>query len=273
MGQAGAGKLSFGRATLFMAGLLAAVAMPAAQRRHLRGRHSYGMTLRKRLHVNDVIADPGTIELDWGGLYSTTTSTFTAPATFKWTPGGNSFWRGRTEYSAAFDSVSSAVSGDGRATQFSDRMTLAATSIFFDSEHFDIAVAPQVTAFLRNESGARLGATAIARYDGKSSSFGMTLGWSGATSSSVTNPAGVWDVGAGYGRKLGGRWKRWTPHVDALLERATGFEKTAALFAGVEYQVTERWAVDAVWQRYGLWGGEADRQLLVSFTWNLGGKP
>jgi hypothetical protein len=36
--------------------------------------------------------------------------------------------------------------------------------------------------------------------------------------------------------------------------------------------MTERAAVDAVWQRYGLSGGDADRQFLVSVTFNLGKK-
>lgn len=233
-------------------------------------RHASGISLRKRLHINDVITEPGTVEIDWGGLYSYTTSTFTMPSSLKWTPEGDSLYWGRTEYSVSFDSVSSAISGAGRATQFSDRLTFAATSVLFDSEHFDVALAPQATAFLRGESGTRLGATAIARFDGGGNSLGFTTGWSAATSTSGTNPAGVWDFGAGYGRKLGWRLKRFTPHVDTVLERATGFARTIAVFGGVEYQMTERAAVDTVWQRYGLAGGDADRQFLISFTFNLG---
>ena len=229
--------------------------------------------MRKRLHINDVIAEPGTVEIDWGGLYSSTTSTFTMPSAVMWTPEDDSLYWGRTEYSVAFDSVSNAISGNGRATQFSDRLTFAATTVLIDSGHFDVAVAPQATAFLRSESGVRLGATAIARFDGGGNSAGLTAGWSGATTASNTNPAGVWDLGVGYGRQLGWRLKRFTPHADAVYERATGFERTIAVFGGVEYQMTERAAVDAVWQRYGLAGGEADRQFLVSFTINLGKRP
>lgn len=257
-------------AILVLAGLLPLAAAPPAKRRVSHTRHASGISLRKRLHINDVITEPGTVELDLGGLYSYTTSTFTMPSAFKWTPQGDSLYRGRTEYSVAFDSVSSAISADGRATQFSDRLTFAAASVLFDSEHFDVALAPQATAFLRDESGARLGGTAIARFDGAGNSLGLTLGWSGATAASNTNPAGVWDLGLGYGRKLPGRWKRFTPHADTVLERATGFDRTVAVFGGVEFEITDRAAVDAVWQRYGLSGGEADSQFLLSFTFNLG---
>ena len=48
----------------------------------------------------------------------------------------------------------------------------------------------------------RAGATAIARYDVGRSSAGVTLTWAGATQPSATNPAGTFDVGAGYGFHL-----------------------------------------------------------------------
>src|SRR5438105_2364191 len=41
--------------------------------------HSSGVSLRKRLHVNDLIAEPGTMELDWSSLYSYTTGLFSMP--------------------------------------------------------------------------------------------------------------------------------------------------------------------------------------------------
>jgi len=235
-------------------------------------RHASGVSLRKRLHVNDLITEPGTVELDWGCLYSYTTGSFTLPSALKFTPAGNSLFWGRTEYSVAFDSVASAVNAGARSTQFSDRLTFVATSVVFDSPHFDIAFAPQVTALLRNESGARLGATAIARFDGGGNSVGATLGWTAATSATGTNPAGVWDFGAGFGRHLArsGFFNRLTPHVNAVLERSTGFERTLAVFGGVEYQIGERVAIDASGQRYGLTGGTPDRQFLLGLTINLG---
>jgi hypothetical protein len=234
--------------------------------------HTSGVSLRKRLHVNDLIAEPGTVELDVGSLYSYTTGMFTLPSAVKFTPAGDSLFWGRTEYSVAFDSVASAINTGARSTQFSDRLTVAATSVVYDSEHFDIAIAPLVTAFLRNESGVRLGATAIARYDGGGNTIGFTAGWTAASSATDTNPAGVWDFGAGFGRQLAssGFLSRITPHANVMLEESTGFERTWAVFGGVEYQITRRLAIDASGQRYGLTGSSPDRQFLLSLTINLG---
>ena len=159
-----------------------------------------------------------------------------------------------------------------RSTQFSDRVNFAATSVLFDSPHFDVAVAPQVTAFLRNESGSRLGASVIARYDGAKSSVGFVATWTAATSATDTNPAGVWDLGAGYGRRLArsGFLGRFMPHLNCVLEKSTGFGRTLAAFGGVEYHVTERVAFDVSAQRLGLAGNGPDRQILVGMTLNLG---
>ncbi len=228
--------------------------------------------MSKRLHINDLIAEPGTLELDWGGLYSFTTGTLTMPSALKFTPEGKSVLWGRTEYSVSFDSLASAVNTGVRSTQFSDRLTFAATAVIFDSEHFDIAFAPQVTTFLRNESGARLGATIIGRYDYGKNSAGVTAGWTAATAATDTNPAGVWDFGLGYGRHLAadGVLGRFTPHVNMLLEKSTGFERTLSLFGGIEYQITHRVAVDVAGQRIGFSGGGPDRLILVGLTVNSG---
>lgn len=263
------------RTVIVAAGLLLLLAAPRAHAAPFhRSRASYasGISLRKRLHVNDLIAEPGTVELDWSGLYSFSTGAFTLPSALKYTPAGDSLFWGRTEYSVAFDSVASAVNSGVRSTQFSDRLTFAATSVVFDSKHFDIAIAPQVTAFLRNESGARLGATAIARYDGGGNTVGATVGWTAATSVTATNPAGVWDFGAGYGRRLAasGFLSQLTPHVNAVLEKSTGLKRTLAVFGGIEYQITKRVAIDASVQRLGLTGDSPDRQFLLGLTVNLG---
>jgi hypothetical protein len=234
--------------------------------------HASGVSLNKRLHINDLIAEPGTVELDWGTLYSYTTGFLTLPSALKFTPEGKSVLWGRTEYSVAFDSVASAVNTGVRSTQFSDRLTFAATSVIFDSEHFDIAVAPQVTTFLRNESGVRLGATIIGRYDHGNNSAGVTAGWTAATTVTDTNPAGVWDFGLGYGRHLAadGVLGRFTPHLNTLLEKSAGFERTLSMFGGVEYQINKRVAVDVSGQRIGFTGGGPDRLLLVGLTINTG---
>jgi hypothetical protein len=194
------------------------------------------------------------------------------PSAIKFTPMGKSILWGRTEFSAAFDSVDSIPQTGQRLTQFSDRVTFAANSVLFDGEKFDITIQPQATFFLREESGARLGATAIARYDTGRNSMGATLGWTGATAASPTNPSGNWDFGGGFGRRLAasGALGHLTPHTNVVYERSTGAPPTWAAFAGVEYQITGRIAVDVTGQRFGLHGGTPDRQIVIGMTVNLG---
>jgi hypothetical protein len=238
----------------------------------LGGRGTSNITLRKRLHVNTLITEPGTIEAEWDNLYSFSTGNFSMPSIVKYTPKGKSILWGRTEYSAAFDAIDSAALAGQRTTEFSDRVTFAANAVLKDGEKLDIAIQPAATFFLRGESGARLGATAIARYDVGRNSMGATLSWTAATVPSPTNPAGTWDFGGGLGRRLAasGAWGHLTPHVNAVYERSTGFEGTWAGFAGVEYQITERIAVDVTGQRYGLAGGNPDRQVVLGLTMNFG---
>jgi len=235
-------------------------------------RGTSNITLRKRLHVNTLITEPGTVEAEWDNLYSYSSGNFSMPSIIKYTPMGKSILWGRTEYSAAFDSIDSVAQAGQRSTQFSDRVTFAANAVLRDGEKLDIAIQPAATFFLRGESGARLGATAIARYDVGRNSMGATMSWTAATSPSPNNPAGTWDFGVGFGRRLAasGAWGHLTPHVNAVYERSTGVERTWAGFAGIEYQITERVAVDFTGQRFGLAGGNPDRQLVVGLTMNFG---
>ena len=239
---------------------------------HPRGPRTSTISLRKRLHVNTLITQPGTMELEWDNLYSYSGGNFSMPSLVKYTPAGTNILWGRTEYSVAFDSIDSVPQSGERLTQFSDRVTFAANAVLHDGEKLDFAIQPQASFFLRDESGARFGATAIVRYDAGRNSMGATLSWSGATAPSPNNPAASWDFGGGFGRRLaaGGAWGHLTPHVNTVYERSTGFEATLAAFAGVEYQITERVAVDFSVQRFGLVGGNPDRQAVVGLTLNLG---
>src|SRR4051812_12637452 len=170
------------------------------------------ITLRKRVHVNTLITPPGTMEIEWGGSFSWDGG-FTLPMALHYTPEGHHPWWGRTEFSVAFDSIA-----HNSATQFGDRTSFAATCVVHDGDKLDIALAPQASLLLRGDSGARIGATGIARYDAGRSSAGVTFTWTGATHSSPTNPAGVFDLGAGYGFRLkpSGALGHLTPHVNAL---------------------------------------------------------
>jgi hypothetical protein len=230
------------------------------------------ITLRKRVHVNTLITEPGTVEIDWAGLYSLSTTRFAMPAAIKYTPPGHSILWGRTEYSVAFDSISNADYGGGRVTQFSDSATLTATSVLFDGEKLDIAIAPQATVFLRGESGVRLGAIAIARYDAGRNSMGLTASWSVATHSTGTNPAGTFDLGFGFGRRLAasGTLGKFTPHMNVVREKSTAIISINSVFEGVEFQATNRVAFDVSGQHFALRSAAPDNQLVFAMTINLG---
>ena len=224
------------------------------------------MTLRKRVHVNTLITPPGTMEIEWGTAISTDGS-FTFPTVIHYTPEGPYVWWGRTEFSVSFDTLSY-----DQVNHFGDRISAAATCVVHDGDKLDIAVAPQFSRLLRGDSGERGGATAIARYDAGRSSSGITLTWTGATDASATNPAGTLDVGAGYGFRLkpSGDLGHLTPHMNWLYEKSTGNGHQVSLFEGVEYQVTDPFAIDFAVQHISLWGNQPDTQFVVGVTVNTG---
>ena len=233
---------------------------------------SSAITLRKRLHVNTLITEPGTMEVEWGNDYSLTSDEYTMPSTIKYTPQGRHILWGRTEFAASFDTISTAVENDARIAHFSDRVTFTATCVLLDGEKMDIAIAPQASVLLRGDTGTRFGATAIARYDAGRNSTGVTLSWSGATVASPTNPAGTFDAGLGYGRRLkaSGFLGHFTPHGNAIYEKSTGVERQVSIFEGVEYQITEKFALDVSGQHFSVVGGAVDHQIVVGITANLG---
>lgn len=232
---------------------------------------SRAIALRKRIHVNTLITEPGTMDIEWGGAFSTG-GNFTLPAVIRYTPEGPYAYWGRTEFSVSFDSMASNLDSGHRITNFSDRIGIAANCVVHDGDKFDLAFAPQVSFLLRGDSGARLGATAIARYDWGRSSAGVTFTWTAATAASDTNPAGTIDIGAGYGFRLkpSGPLGHLTPHVNWLYEKSTGLERLVSLFEGVEYQITDNVAVDFSAQHFNVWGGRIDHQAVVGLTVNTG---
>ena len=61
-----------------------------------------------------------------------------------------------------------------------------------------------------------------------------------------------------------------TPHANWLYEKSTGEGRTISLFEGVEYQITEKVAVDFSGQHFSVWGGAVDHQVSIGLTVNLG---
>jgi hypothetical protein len=250
--------------------VLSAAPAPAAlfHRAALEGgaERAPAITLRKRLHVNPLITEPDTVDIEYGGSFDWDGS-YTLPMALRFTPEGHYVWWGRTEFSAAFDSISS-----NGAVHFGDRATVAATCVLHDGEKLDLAIAPSATLLVRGDSGARIGATAIARYDAGRSSTGVTFSWSAATLVSPTNPAGIFDIGAGYGFRLkpSGPLGHLTPHINWLWEKSTGIERQISIFEGIEYQVTDPVAIDFAVQHVSIWGGQPDRQFAVGLTISSG---
>ncbi|MBI3208451.1 MAG: hypothetical protein HYZ37_06075 [Candidatus Solibacter usitatus] len=193
----------------------------------------------------------------------------------KYTPEGDDFYFGSTEFSAAFDSFASVVDDGNRVTQWSDHLTFTALTQLSDKitgPHLSIAVGPQVTTILRGESGARIGAAAIARYTRGLSSGGVTCSWNGATASSDANPAGILDLGVGFGRQLAksGFLNNLTLHANGLMEKSTGVQRTMSVFEGMEYQITNRLSVDVSGQHIHVSGGVRETQIQVGLTMNFG---
>jgi hypothetical protein len=228
--------------------------------------HAPAITLRKRLHVNTLITEPGTMEIEWGAAFSTDGS-FTFPTAIHYTPEGSHAWWGRTEFMASFDSLSY-----NEVNHFGDRISGTATCVVHDGEKLDIAIAPQATYLLRGDSGMRAGLTAIARYDVGRSSAGVTFTWTGASNPSNTNPAGTFDIGTGYGFRLkpSGALGHLTPHMNWLYEKSTGNGHQISLFEGMEYQVTDPFAIDFAVQHISLWGNQPDTQFVVGLTVSTG---
>ena len=237
-------------------------------------RRSFAINLRRRLNVQPLITDPGTVELDWNFLLSNQASDFSLPTTLRITPEGPYVFWGRSEFSVNFDAVESSTASGSRVNHFTDRVNLAMTSVLVDAAHFDLAAGPEVTILTRGDHGARLGGFLIGRGDWGRNSAGFTANWTGATAASDTNPAGTLDVGFGGGRRLGtkGLAGQLTLHGNYLYERSTGVAGFHSIFEGVEIELSDRVALDLSAQHIGLGpgGGAVDHQFLAGLSINLG---
>src|SRR5262249_42782047 len=106
-------------------------------RRGTRPSHrSSAQSLRKRLHINSVITDPGTMEVEWSNVYSTS-GTYFMPTTLKLTPSTSPGFWGQTELSLNFDSVVTSSQDGNRSTAFSDHLTFAATTVISGNEKWN----------------------------------------------------------------------------------------------------------------------------------------
>ncbi len=258
--------MGFGR-TVLVAMVLTELLAPVVGARTRSGT----IALRKKLDVDPLITEPDVLEFDLGGAFSTGGS-FNLPSSIRFTPEGTHLYWGRTEFSAGFDSAVSVTDGFARTTNFGDRVTVAATTVLKDGKYLDLAFAPQASFLVRGDSGVRLGGTLIARLDLGRHNLNSTVSWSTATAASASNPSGLLDVGVGYGVRLahGGALSHLTPHVNWLYEKATGVTRTLGVFEGVEYQISDRFALDFSVLHLNVVGGKIDHQLGINLSVNTG---
>jgi hypothetical protein len=207
---------------VFVLFLTCFIAFPATRRSSI--------SLLKKLHVNPLITDPDTIEIDWSGVFPMSSY----PVAFRYTPEGSHLYWGRTELSASFD------------LRAHDQATFAATCVVLDGEKFDIAVAPLLSV----GNGTHGGGYGIARYDAGRSSIGLTASWL----------AGTFDLGGGYGFQFA---KHFTAHTNWQWERPQ-----VSLFEGVEWQITDAFALDVSGAHQAVWGGPRDHEFVVAVTYS-----
>lgn len=247
---------------------------PPLQARIARGsgaRHSGSGVLRRRVHISDLITEPGTLEVEWYHTYSITSGAYWIPTQIKITPAEKGFW-GSTEFSAGSDDMTNQVQNQSRSTHFGDHLYLNMTTVLHSGQHFSLAVGPQLTVLWRNDSGIRAGAYTITRWDLGRSSLGLTASWTGATQPSPTNPAGTLDGGVGFGRQFGRTGSRHpvTLHTSAIYERSTDFHGFPSFYEGAGIQLSKKVTLDVTASQLGSTDNGYDHQVQAGLIVNFG---
>jgi hypothetical protein len=217
-------------------------------------RNAQSIGTRNRIHVNSLITEKGTVEIEAAASWSET-GDYISPILLKYAPGH------RIEYSVGFDSAHPG-----------NDVTVAANTLLYDGEHWNFALGPNVT-FVRHEGdGLRAGATFIARYGRGLASAGGTLSWSKATHPNNKIPSNYTSCGFGGGVRLAkeGRLSNWTVNGNITNEHASSTRPVTSLFEGLEWQVTPRLSLNFVVQQLDLRGPYRDNQSLVGLTLNVG---
>lgn len=233
--------------------------------------HPSSLAQRRRLNVDSLITEPGTVEMEWYGVFWWN-GAFSVPTVWKVTPGKESGFWARTELSASFNAVAGQDVDSSYVVQSTDHLTFAATTVVGGLGPIQIAVAPTVTFWLRGDTGSRIGAAVYAKAEGDRHQGGLVMNWSGATTPSPTNPAGTFDASGAYGFRLGrqGLLGKLTAHTSLLGERSTGYPWFMNLSEGLEYDVNEELSFDLSGQQLNLRTGSIENQIILGVTWNLG---
>lgn len=218
------------------------------------------MGTRNRVHVNRLITEPGTFEMEVGAGFAEYGDN-TDPVLLKFTAAGDSLLAGRTEYSVGFDYLHG-----------SNDVSLAANSLLFDGEHWNVTLGPSLTIVRQDGSGVRAGATFVTRYDHGPASVGVTAAWSKATRPGPLTPADLVDVGLGGGVRLGSKgWRsKLTANGNFLSEHASATGAVASTFEGLEWEINGKISANAVVQQLDWRGPNRDNLFLLGLTINFG---
>jgi hypothetical protein len=214
---------------------------------------------RPTFTYDTTLAPSGSVELEAGGALSEPSQSL--PLTTKWNPGA-------TELSVSFDAVAS----DGTSTEFGDRISVLARRSFEIDGPWSLGVAPRATFLLRGDSGARLGAIAVAAYASGLDAVVGNVTFDAATDSSETNPATQWDFALDYYRTFGrsARLSRFTAFAGVLHQRPQDEASTVSLMQGVLVRVRPELVLDVAVQEDGIEEGPVRWKALFGLTYNFG---
>lgn len=215
-------------------------------------------------------AAPGTLELESGLTFAK--GFFGVPFNFKFVPEVSRGLLHRMEFSAGFRGVSSVSFAGGRITRFGESVAFVVRRPVFERTGFSFALAPRALFFTRDESGARLGLTAIAVYSSGHNGLVANYTWSGATRSSPNNAAGEHEIASDFSRTLGhsGVPGRLAVFGGVFWARPTGRDSIVALGQGISFRVRPNWVLDLAVREEGLGSGPRGYRILAGFTVNPG---
>ena len=218
--------------------------------------------LRKRVHVRPLVTEAGSADLEFDGVGSSG-GAYSVPVRLRFTPQGDRWFLGRTEFSVSADAVTSAVGDGHRVTQTGDNITVNLATVWNPVRGFALAAGPQVTAYVRRDQSPRVGGVGIGRWTwGSGNDAGFNISWTGANSPSMSNPSSVLDFGAGYGRDFGSV----TIFGNYSWERAAGMPQLHMLSAGLEWEINHRFSIDVSAQQTR---GQPGVQILVCIAIGL----
>jgi hypothetical protein len=176
------------------------------------------------------------------------------------------------EFSLALDSVQRVVVSDEGEVKFSETLDFIMRRPVWSSGGLSFAVAPRAEFFLRDKSGALIGAKGIAVYGFGLNSLVVNVLGKGATSPSEDNPDWVAEVVLGYGRGLGnsGTASRFAFAFEMENGLSKGQDATLSLQQSISYRAQPNLVFDLEVEQQGLRSGDFALVLAGGLTYNFG---